>query len=164
MLRHVVLIAGLWGAAAGAVIAHDPPAKPSVAAQALTSVERQAAATVEAFHAALERGDTAGALALMDDDVLIFEQGGAERSKAEYAAEHLIADAEFASATRAERTAPRVRLAGQLAVVTSEARTTGRFREREVNSAGVETMVLRRTRSGWRISHIHWSSRSLAAR
>ena len=149
---------------AGAARAHDPPAKAPATGQALSAAERQPVAVVDAFHAALERGDTDAALALMSEDVLIFEQGGAERSKAEYATEHLKADAEYARATRAERTGRRVQLAGQLAVVTSEAQTTGRFREREVNSRGVETMVLRRIRAGWRISHIHWSSRSAAPR
>ena len=36
---------------------------------------------------------------------------------------------------------------------------TGQMGEREINSQGTETMVLRRSDDGWRIVHIHWSSR-----
>ena len=157
MVRGLVLAALGWAAACAAQ-AHEP-AKPLQAAAVAAPAAGSPAAVVEAFHAALERGDTAAALALMDDGVLVYEQGGAERSKAEYAAEHLGADAEFARATDGRRHDRRSRLSGDLAVVTSESRTTGRFRDRAVDSAGVETMVLRRTRAGWRIVHIHWSSR-----
>lgn len=40
---------------------------------------------VDSFHAALARGDTAAAAAAFSNDALIYEHGGAERSKAEYA-------------------------------------------------------------------------------
>src|SRR5215212_3727043 len=56
------------------------------------------AAPVNAFHSALRRGDAAGAAALLAEDALIFEEGGAERSRAEYVARHLAADMEFSRA------------------------------------------------------------------
>ena len=40
-------------------------------------------------------------------------------------------------------------------------RTTGTYRERAINSAGAELMVLSRTADGWNIRAIHWSSRSV---
>jgi ketosteroid isomerase-like protein len=161
MVRTAVLAGLSWAAASVGALAHEPAkkaAEPHAAAHAAAPGSAEAA--VDAFHAALERGDTAGALALMAEDVLVYEQGGAERSRAEYAAEHLAADAEFARATAGETRNRSARVARDLAVVTSETRTTGRFRDRDVNSAGVETMVLRRTPAGWRITHIHWSSRA----
>ena len=161
MVRGAVAMGVLW-AVAGAAAAHEPAPKAAYAV-AGPAAAGSPAAVVEAFHAALARGDGAAALALMEEDALIYEQGGAERSRAQYAAEHLTADAEFARSTQRVRGQQRVRMGGELAVVTSESRTTGRFRDREVNSAGVETMVLRRTRAGWRISHIHWSSRTIRA-
>jgi hypothetical protein len=41
--------------------------------------------TVLAFHAALANGDADAALALMAENALIFESGGVERSRGEYA-------------------------------------------------------------------------------
>jgi hypothetical protein len=41
----------------------------------------------------------------------------------------------------------------------AESRTTGQTRGRDIDSRGAETIVLVRESSGWRIRHIHWSSR-----
>lgn len=139
------------------VSAHTPEVatRPAVVIMPAT---RPAVAVVDAFHAALERGDIKAAAGLLSDDVLIFEAGGAERSKAEYMAEHLPADAELAKATAAKVEWRSGRAAGPVAWITSEGRTTGEFRGRHVNSRSTETMVLARTRGSWKITHIHWSS------
>ena len=50
------------------------------------------AAVVGAFHQALASGDKQRALDLLDPSVLIFESGGAELSRDEYASHHLGAD------------------------------------------------------------------------
>jgi hypothetical protein len=42
----------------------------------------------------------------------------------------------------------------------TEGRTTGRFNDRAVDRLTAETMVLTRGTDGWRIRHIHWSSRA----
>ena len=39
-------------------------------------------------------------------------------------------------------------------------RTTGQFNGRAVDRLTTETMVLKRLADGWRIHHIHWSSRA----
>lgn len=118
----------------------------------------EAAATVDAFHAALRRGDTKAAAALLADDSLIFEEGRAERSKAEYAARHLGADAEFSKAVPGAVTRRRGNVSGDLAWIASEGRTRGSFRGAEVNRVTVETMILGRIAGTWKIVHIHWSS------
>ena len=51
--------------------------------------------TVDAFHKALTDSDPKQAIALLSDEVLIYESGGAETSKAEYASHHLDADIAF---------------------------------------------------------------------
>lgn len=118
-----------------------------------------AAAIVDAFHAALKKGDGDRVKALLDDKVTIYEQGYVENSKAEYANEHLASDLKFAAATTSSQTTRSVTVLDALAYVTSEAHTTGTFEGKPVNSIGIETMILRRGADGWRIVHIHWSSR-----
>jgi hypothetical protein len=44
-------------------------------------------------------------------------------------------------------------------IYTARTHTMGRIGDRDVDSNGVETMVLVHTPDGWRIRHIHWSSR-----
>ena len=116
------------------------------------------AATVDAFHKALQQGDARAAAALLSDDALIFESGGAERSKAEYQAAHLPADIEFTQAVKETITSRSGSASGSTAWVASEGRVTGTFHGRPVDRATTETMVLRQTPRGWRITHVHWSS------
>lgn len=116
-------------------------------------------AVVDAFHLALSAGDRDAALAHLDADVRIFEGGGAEMSRDEYASHHLGGDITFAAAMTREITHREHNVAGDVAYVLSRTRTTGTFREREIDSIGTETMVLRQGDDGWRIVHIHWSSR-----
>jgi ketosteroid isomerase-like protein len=143
-------------ALAAPVTAHGPThaAPPGV----VPAAARGAAATVDAFHAALRRGDTAAASRLLTDDALIFEAGDAERSKAEYAEEHLPADAEFSRAVASTITRRTGGSDGKIAWIATEARSTGNFRGRAIDSSTVETMLLRRVGGAWKIAHIHWSS------
>lgn len=69
---------------------------------------------VERYHAALESGDTATAMALLASDAVILESGGIE-SRAEYLSHHLSADMEFAKAVPRERGEIRVRVHGNTA-------------------------------------------------
>jgi ketosteroid isomerase-like protein len=116
------------------------------------------AAVVDSFHSALRTGDTAAAAALLTDDALIFEEGGVERSKAEYAIRHLPADAEFMKTVSAKVVRRSTGSAPGLAGVASEGRVSGTVRGKPVERRTTETMILRQTERGWRIAHIHWSS------
>lgn len=122
-----------------------------------------AATVVDAFHAALDRGDTAAAASVLTDAVLVFEAGGAERSRAEYAGHHLPADAMFAKAVGSELTRRSGSVSGNLAWVASEGRTKGRYHDRDVDRVTTETMVLLRVSGVWKIVHVHWSSRAATA-
>lgn len=132
------------------------------ASAAAADAGKAALETVEAFHAALDGGDGSRAAALLAEDLIVFEGGHAERTKAEYAQGHLPADMAFSREVRTEVTASSVRTAGEVAVVMRETRTTGAYNGKPVDSIGVETMVLRRGPGGWLIQHIHWSSRKVA--
>ena len=139
------------------LLGHGPGAKPSQAS-ALSASARNAASTVDAFHAALRRGDTRSAAAMLADDALIFEGGGVERSKAEYASHHLAADAAYTQAVPSVLTRRAGDSNGSVAWIASEGRTTGTYKGNAVDRVTAETMVLRRTGRAWRIVHIHWSS------
>jgi ketosteroid isomerase-like protein len=117
-------------------------------------------ATVEAFHEALAAEDKGTALGLLAPTVIIYESGGAEQSRDEYASHHLGADCEFSKATTRKIVDQQIDRASDLALVLTRTETNGRFRGKELDLAGTETMLLRKTEDGWRIVHIHWSSRA----
>ncbi|MGI9140849.1 MAG: amidohydrolase family protein [Gemmatimonadaceae bacterium] len=137
---------------------HGDPMPPQIAPGfALDSAA--VVATVERFHAALSAGDSAAALSQLDDDLIVLESGRAE-TREEYRSHHLASDIAFSRAVPSTRGATRVRIEGDAAWVSSTSVTQGEFNGRAINSAGAELMVLRRTPGGWRISAIHWSSRT----
>ena len=142
-----------------ATVAHAAGEPKPAKAPPDTAVMAEATAAVDAFHKALKTGDKPGALALLDDSVEIFEQGAVERSKTEYTASHLDADVAFSGATKATRTNRGGAILGNLAYITSESKITGSFKGKPVNSVSIETMVLHKSPAGWKILHIHWSSR-----
>lgn len=125
---------------------------------ALAASARPAASVIDAFHAALRRGDTQAALGFLAKEALIFEAGGVERGRAEYASHHLAADAAFSQAVPATITRRAGEAVGNIAWIATEGRTTGTYKGKAVDRRTVETMVLRRAKAGWKIVHIHWSS------
>lgn len=129
---------------------------------AMSSEAQEAAKAVDAFHAALAKGDGAAAAALLAEEALIYEGGHAERSKAEYASHHAGADAAYAAAVPSKLTHRSGVADGSLAWIASESRTTGKYKDKPVDRVTTETMTLRKTAEGWRITHIHWSSRAAA--
>jgi ketosteroid isomerase-like protein len=142
---------------AAPLTAHERAATTAVPA-ALSPSARAAAATVDAFHAALHRGNTGAAAALLAEDALIFESGGVERTKAEYAAHHLPADAGFSRSVSSVVTRRVGRAEDAIAWIASEGRTSGTYKGKALDLLTTETMVLRRTGGTWKIVHIHWSS------
>jgi ketosteroid isomerase-like protein len=119
-------------------------------------------AVVEAFGKALASGDREAALVLLAPDLLVYEFGGQEASREEYAAGHLASDMEFLKGASVSTLDRRQSVHGEVAVVTTRTRTTGTYKDKPVDSLGTETMVLRRDGTHWRITHIHWSSRPAA--
>ncbi len=117
-----------------------------------------AAEAVDSFQKRLAQGDLNGAAQLLDPSVLIYESGGAEKSRNEYASHHLKSDAEFlkdAEVRQLSRTGDAV---GDFAWVAteSELKTTS---PKPIDLISTETMVLQRGPDGWRVKHVHWSSR-----
>lgn len=135
----------------GAALAQDPPDTAAVRA------------VVEGFGRALAAGDSARVLSLLHPEVVIFEGGHAE-TLAEYRSGHLASDIEFARSVERETLRDQIVAEPETALYLSESTSQGTFRGRPIHSHGTESMVLLRTPEGWRIRHIHWSSRSLAGR
>lgn len=119
-------------------------------------------AAIAKFHAALASGDSSAALSLLTDDVAILESGGVE-TKTAYRSGHVTGDMAYAKAVPSNRTVVAVRIRGDVAWVTSTSVTQGTYRDRPVNSAGAESMVLSRESGDWKIRAIHWSSRARRA-
>lgn len=138
---------------------HSAPSAPSE--QSAVPAPNTAVGTIDAFHAALKRGDTKSALSFLSENALIYESGAVESSRAEYESHHLKSDAEFSAATSRTRVSERVTEAGDMASVMRVELIKGSFRGRPINSRSVETMLLRQTGAEWRIVHIHWSSANL---
>ena len=153
------LVASLTVLVASSAIAHPNDAHPPAAVTSMVAAAaRPAAAVVDGFHAALRRGDTKAALGALADNALIFESGGAERSKAEYASHHLSADSAGTQAVASEVTRRTGEAAGNVAWIATEGRTRGSYKGKPIDEVTTETMVLRRAGRGWKIVHIHWSS------
>lgn len=141
---------------------HDAPqtltsANPGAPVDAATPV-----GTVMAFHAALASGDTNAALTHLAEDVVIFESGGVESSRSEYASHHLEADAAFSAAVPRTLVSRAHGMQGDMAWVLSVETVSGTYRTRAISSRSVETMMLRLVNGQWRIVHIHWSSADIS--
>ena len=144
-----------WSALAAVVVLTFLFPSPPVTAQS----QEEVVAVVDAFHDALAAGDSTTALALLAEDVVILEGGGVE-TKEQYRSGHLAGDMRFAQAVPAERGPMEVRSSGDVAWAWSTSVREGRMGEREIDSRGAELVVLRRDEGSWRITAIHWSSRS----
>lgn len=152
LLRRPTLVAcGVVLLAAWPSEPHRQEARPA-AEEAVRRVAGQ-------LHEALSAGDSARVLDLLAGDVRVYESGHAE-TRAEYRAGHLGIDIEFAGGTERTVLSERVRTSGDdMALYLAEYRATGTFRGEQIDSRGTETLVMERGPDGWRIVHIHWSSR-----
>lgn len=158
-MKKMIAIAAALVLADIAVAGPAPVASGNVAqAAALARSARPAAAVVDAFHAALRRGDTAAAQSHLADNALIYESGGVERGREEYASHHLGADSAFAQAVPGTVTRRAGQAAGTIAWIATEGHTAGTYRGKAVDRLTAETMVLHRQGKAWKIVHIHWSS------
>lgn len=119
-----------------------------------------AAAVVDRFQALLAKGNTTAAAELLEPSVLIFESGGAEKSRAEYASHHLKEDAKFMKTATLSPLSRTGAVSGDLAFIATEASLKAGG-STPVDLVTTETMVLKRTPKGWRVAHVHWSSRKV---
>jgi len=152
MIRQATLTAFLFFS--GLATAHGSSPKIDVPESA-----KAAAAVVDRFFGALSAGDIALAGAQLDPAVIILESGGAEHSAAEYLGGHAKGDAQFLEGAHHVLMRRTARAAGGLAWIASESELHVEKDGKPTAIASTETMVLRSGKDGWKIVHIHWSSR-----
>lgn len=153
MIRFVALTIAATSLLGGAALAETPPSDD------VPEAAEAAAATVDRFFAALSAGDLDRAGAELDPDVIILESGSAERSAAEYLGGHAKGDATFLKGARHTLTHRTAGASGGLAWVASESELHVQKDGKPTIILSTETMVLRSGSAGWKIVHIHWSSR-----
>lgn len=130
-------------------------------AAASDAATQPALAVVERFERALTDGDRTAALAQLAPDLRVFESGHVENSRDEYAASHLDADIEYLKTARTTLKSRNATATADSVLVLSETEVRNERNGKSTTRAGLETIALQRTREGWRITHIHWSSREI---
>lgn len=134
-------------------------AMPALAQEPETAAgEAAVRAVVQGFKEALAAGDSSAALGYLHRDLIVYEEGHAE-TLAEYRAGHLAADMEFTAAVETTVLEQGLIVRPDMALWVSESESTGEFRGQAVDARGTETIVLLPTDAGWKILHVHWSSR-----
>lgn len=139
---------------------HDHHAAPGkVAAIDVPAAADAPVAVVDAFGKALAAGDFDAVESMLAPDVIILETGGAERSRDEYLGHHARSDARFLAGVHSALMRRKARVDGNTAWVASESELHASKDGKAVTLLSTETMVLAKSADGWRIAHIHWSSR-----
>ena len=134
---------------------------PAFAAPATFAVEPAAAdavAVVHAFGAALSAGETGLAGDFLDPGVVVVIDDRVLGAREDYLATHADAEAARHLVVGQPTHSLLARAGDGLAWVVSE-----RAAPEQAGGVETETMVLARTPAGWKILHIHWSTRPSAA-
>lgn len=112
-----------------------------------------------AFYSALASGNKVKATELLAPNVTIYESGYVERSRAEYAGHHMQGDMDFAKSAVSTVLQHTERVEGNLATIWQETETKATIKGKPVTILGTQTALLEKNGDGWRIVHVHWSSR-----
>ena len=122
-----------------------------------SGLEHPAAKAVQNFHAALKAGDTEAVTRLLASEVVIYEGGAVERSRAEYQSHHMAADMAFLKEMSIEPLEHHVQVQGDSAVSLARTKVSGRYKGKAIAHTGMETITLQQRNGNWQITHIHWS-------
>ena len=129
-------------------------------AQAQTNDEAAIAAWMRAFDQAFMSKDLDRLSTFYHPDVTIFEGGGTNNGWADYRDHHIGPELKSFEQLRFEHSKIAVHLLSPTtAYVTSEYALKARVNDREVDSGGLETLVLVKVGDAWKIRHSHTSAR-----
>lgn len=120
--------------------------------------ETEAGKLVVEFHAALQNGDATRVRELLDDNIVIFEGGGVERSAEQYSSHHMISDMAFLKAMDIKVLEQQIKVTGDSAVAMSRSQIKGNYKDKEIDIQSMESMVLHKDNDNWKIVHLHWSN------
>ncbi len=137
------------------------PAMADKAIQTATvAASDEALAALASFQAALKAGDADAAQRWLSPAVVIYESGGIEHDRAEYASHHLAADMSFLKTASVETRSRQSGGDAETAWVITASRLKGlSAKGKAFDLDSLETALLQRSADGWRIRHLHWSSR-----
>ena len=125
-----------------------------VQAQAPETSLREALAR---YDKAVGRQDVEMVKSLLAPDVLLYEHSVRNVGLQDVFENHLKPEIlEFENLTL-EFSAIRLTVSADLALVTRQYKLQGRFRGREIDASGNETMVWKKIGTEWRVAHIHYS-------
>ena len=127
--------------------------------QNISPAAADAVKVVDAFSAAIKAGKLDEAGNLLDPDVLILESGSSERTRDQYMRSHAIADAAFMQTAKQLLRYRHAQADVNFAWVATESTLSALADGKEIVLLSTETMLLKNTDTGWKIVHIHWSSR-----
>ncbi|MFN6972627.1 MAG: YybH family protein [Rheinheimera sp.] len=136
-------------------LAHDNQVKEQPVDRAV--YQSAAGQVVAKFQQALQQGDSALVLAQLATEVQIFEGGGVERSRAEYAAHHLAADISYLGKISSTLLEQQIEVVGDIAYAISRSRQQGEVKGKKIDRTSIESLILRQVNGQWQIVQVHWS-------
>lgn len=154
-MRLLALFAGLAVLmTAGLAAAHSPSPPAAIS----TLIDPAPEAVLEAFHAAVVRGDAAAAADALDETLLVFEEGWVDAGKAAFVRDHLPEDIAYLKTMTETQVSRTGGVSGDLAWIATQGRMQGVHDGKPVDRDTAETVILKRTNGVWKIVQIHWSS------
>jgi ketosteroid isomerase-like protein len=113
---------------------------------------------VAAYHQAILDGDIEAAKGMLDEDLLLFEDGYAETSRKHYAKGHLKDDIAFSAKAKRKLESQISWIEGSTATVVSTYDLKTRYKNKRYHIKSAETMTLKHIDDQWVIVHVHWSN------
>jgi ketosteroid isomerase-like protein len=129
-----------------------------IAMAAGTAVADSPETMVAAYHQALLDGDAQAAKGMLADDLLLFEDGGAETSLKHYAEGHMKNDIAFSAEAKRKLESQTSWIEGDTATVSSTYDLKTKYKGKRYHLKTAETVTLKQTEGQWVIVHIHWSN------
>lgn len=133
----------------------DKDAKETMHASAIEEVIE----ALDDFRMAIIKNNQEKASSLLTDDARILESGGIE-TKEEYLSHHFHSDGKFLSAMEREVKTQKVKSTENTAWISTVSYMQGTYNDKDISINSAELAVLVKTDRGWKISSVHWSSRS----
>ena len=111
------------------------------------------------FRMAIISNNQEEASELLTNDARILESGGIE-TKEEYLSHHFHSDGKFLSAMGQEVKSQKVKSNGKTAWLSTVSHMQGTYDDQDISINSAELAVLVKIDGDWKISSVHWSSRS----